>query len=79
MSGWDKLISRLYTLDRSLRFEELEKILIRLGYRESQPSGGSSHFVFRKSDRRTITIPKHNPIKPVYINIVKDAAERELR
>ena len=37
MSQWDKLIARLKALDPDLRFEELEKILLRLGYMETQP------------------------------------------
>ena len=30
------------------------------------PSGGSSHFIFRKTGCQPITIPKHEPIKKAY-------------
>lgn len=76
MSQWDKLIARLKTLDPDLRFEELEKILLRLGYQETQPKGGSSHHIFKKGQSR-IVIPKHKPILKVYIALVRDAIEEE--
>lgn len=76
MSQWDKLIARLRTLDPGLRFEELEKILLRYGYKKTQPKGGSSHFIFKKGNTR-IVIPRHKPILKVYIALVKDAVEEE--
>ena len=38
-------------------------------------SGGSSHFTFRKKGHIPITIPKHEPIKTVYVRLVKEAIE----
>ena len=35
MSKWEKLINRLYDLDPSLRYEELEKILISYGFEKT--------------------------------------------
>lgn len=31
------------------------------------PKSGSSHYTFRKAGKNPITIPKHEPIKTVYI------------
>lgn len=31
------------------------------------PRSGSSHYTFRKQGRMPITIPKHEPIKKVYV------------
>ena len=76
MSQWDKLLARLKALDPDLRFEELEKILLRLGYIETQPKGGSSHHIFKKC-RSKIVIPKHKPILKVYIALVRDAVEED--
>ncbi len=76
MSQWDKLLARLKALDPDLRFEELEKILLRHGYMETQPKGGSSHHIFKKG-RSKIVIPKHKPILKVYIALVRDAVEEE--
>lgn len=39
------------------------------------PSGGSSHYTFRKSGCNPITIPKHEPIKTVYVKMVKAVVE----
>lgn len=41
------------------------------------PRGGSSHFTFRKVGYPPITIPKHKPIKKVYIEMVREVVERE--
>lgn len=42
-----------------------------------QPKSGSSHYTFRKDGCNPITIPKHEPIKTVYIRMVKDIVESE--
>lgn len=41
------------------------------------PRSGSSHYTFRKKDCMPITIPKHEPIKKVYVEIVKQIVESE--
>ena len=41
------------------------------------PRGGSSHYTFRKSGCYPITIPKHEPIKRVYVQKVKEIVEAE--
>ena len=41
------------------------------------PRSGSSHYTFRKSGCNPITIPKHEPIKKVYVEIVKQDVESE--
>lgn len=41
----------------------------------NSPRGGSSHFTFRKKGHIPITIPKHEPIKTVYVRLVKEAIE----
>lgn len=76
MSKWEKLIAKLKVLSPDLRFEELEKILLSYGYEERQLKGGSSHYIFKKGDRK-IVIPRHKPILRVYIELVRDAIEEE--
>lgn len=73
MSQWDKLIAEILSKSPNLRFEELYKVLIKIGYTASQPKGGSSHYIFRKAGCVSITIPKHTPLKRVYIELVADA------
>ena len=77
MSKWDKLLCRLYSLSPDLRFEELQKILEAYGYTMTAPKSGSSHYTFRKKGRNIITIPKHKPIKRVYIDLVRETVEME--
>lgn len=71
MSKWEKLILQVCNLSKDLRFDELKKILESYGYEVKSPKGGSSHFTFRKRGCSPITIPKHEPIKRVYVELVK--------
>lgn len=64
MSKWDKL---------------LQKILEYYGYEMHSPRGGSSHYTFRKPGARPITIPKHEPIKKVYVEFIKEIIESEVQ
>ena len=71
MSKWDKLIARICNLSKDIRFNELRKILESYGYEMNSPRSGSSHYTFRKRGCMPITIPKHEPIKKVYVEMVK--------
>lgn len=77
MSKWDKLITRLYNSSKDFRFDELRKILESYGYEMRGTGSGSSHFTFRKPGCRPITIPKHEPIKKVYVDLVRQVVESE--
>jgi predicted RNA binding protein YcfA (HicA-like mRNA interferase family) len=77
MSKWDKLLNRIGTLARDLRFDELRKVLESYGYEMTTPRSGSSHYTFRKAGCQPITIPKHEPIKKVYVEMVRDVVESE--
>ncbi|MBS5604524.1 type II toxin-antitoxin system HicA family toxin [Enterocloster lavalensis] len=78
MSQWDKLLGKVCSLSKDLRFEELRRILESYGYEMRAPKGGSSHYTFRKPGCMPITIPKHEPIKKVYIQMVKEVVESEV-
>ncbi len=77
MAKWEKLLERLYRLDMSIRFEELTKILKTFGYLPNETGGGSSHVTFRKKGCNPVTIPRHSPIKKVYIELVKNVVINE--
>ena len=79
MSKCDKLIARICTLSKDLRFDELRKVLEGYGYELNAPRSGSSHYTFRKQDCMPITIPKHEPIKKVYVEMVRQIVESEAR
>ena len=79
MSKWDKLLMRICSLSRDLRFDELRKVLESYGYKMNVPRSGSSHYTFRKSGCQPITIPKHERIKKVYVELVRQIVESEGR
>lgn len=77
MSKWEKLLARISTLSKDLRFDELRKVLESCGYEMNAPRSGSSHYTFRKSGCQPITVPKHEPIKKIYVEMVKQIIENE--
>lgn len=77
MSRWSKLLKKICSLSPDIRFEELRKVLESYGYKLHSPRSGSSHVTFRKAGCNPITIPKHEPIKTVYIEMVKTVVESE--
>ena len=79
MSKWDKLIARICNLSQDLRFNELRKVLESFGYEMKAPRRGSSHYTFRKQGCMPITIPKHEPIKKVYVEMVRTIVESEAK
>ena len=79
MSKWEKLLINICSLSKSLRFDELRKVLESYGYEMNAPRSGSSHYIFRKSGCQPITIPKHEPIKKVYVEMVKQVVEGEVK
>lgn len=78
MSRWDKLIEAILREDAQLRFEDLCKALEKMGYAARQPSGGSSHYIFRKSGCMPVTIPRHYPINKAYIAMVAEIVRASL-
>lgn len=78
MSRWSKLLKKICSLSPDMRFEELRKVLESYGYEMYSPRGGSSHATFRKAGCNPITIPKHEPIKTVYVEMVKAVIESEV-
>ncbi len=77
MSKWEKLLEKICALSKELRFEELRRVLEFYGYTMTAPRGGSSHYTFRKSGCRPITVPKHEPIKKIYVEMVREVVESE--
>ncbi len=51
MSKWDKLLSRIFSLDKNMRFDELRKVLESYGYTMNAPGSESSHYTFRKTGK----------------------------
>ena len=79
MSKWDKLIGQICALSKEIRFDELRKVLESYGYEMRASRSGSSHYIFRKSGCQPITIPKHEPVKRIYVEMVKRVVESEVK
>lgn len=79
MSSWDKLLKRFLELDYDIRFEEMVKVMKEYGYEIKQPKGGSSHYSFVKPGCNRIVIPRHKPIKKVYVKMIKKVIEEEMK
>ena len=79
MSQWDKLIAEILDENKNLRFEDLKKALIKMGYTVGQPRGGSSHYTFRKPNCPPITIPRQQPMNKTYIELVAAAVRAYLK
>lgn len=41
------------------------------------PKSGSNHYTFRKAGKNPITIPKNEPIKTIYVKMVREIIESE--
>ena len=74
MSQFDKLLERVKTLDKNLRFDEVRKVLEAYGYVMDNHSRGS-HRTFRKPGFEIVTIPEHEPVKIAYIKVIKAIVE----
>ena len=72
----DKTITFICNLSKDLRFDELRKVLESYGYEMNVPR---SHYTFRKQGCMPITIPKHEPIKKVYVEMVRQIVESEAK
>lgn len=77
LSKWEKLLSKITALSKDVRFAELKKILESYGYEGRKPGSGSSHWTFRKQGKPPITIPESEPIKLMYVRMVRDIIESE--
>ena len=72
MSKKHKLLEKIKNCPQKIRFEELDKLLLTLGFDKRQPHGGSSHYTYTFKEM-TITIPYKRPY--VKIKYVKDVIE----
>ena len=60
MTKRDKDLERLRQNPRSVRFEDLDKVLRRFGFEVSQPRSGSSHYVYKHGAYKLV-VAKHEP------------------
>ncbi|QZT34679.1 type II toxin-antitoxin system HicA family toxin [Caldalkalibacillus thermarum TA2.A1] len=68
MAGVEKIIKKMEQSPHEIRFNEIVNVLNHYGYIEVRVKG--SHHHFRNEEGDLITIPKHNPVKAVYVKDV---------
>ena len=66
MSKRDKQLQAMRNNPKNVKFETIRNILLRNGFTETVPSGGSSHYTFSKGAYR-ITVVKDKPVNSIYI------------
>lgn len=79
MSQWEKLVAEILNKGPNLRFDELYKALLKIGYTVDQPKSGSSHYTFRKAGHMPITLPRQVPVKRVYVQLIAEAVKTYLQ
>ncbi|WP_206811107.1 type II toxin-antitoxin system HicA family toxin [Paradesulfitobacterium ferrireducens] len=68
MTKFDKLYAQIVNNPRDVKFEDLDKLLMRYGFERRQPRRGSSHYNYSHPDlAEVITIPFNRPVKAVYV------------
>jgi len=73
MTKKEKALARIRQNPKHVRFEELETILLRLGFEKRQD--GTSHAIFIL-DGHIINVPKRKPfVKPFYVGLVLKALD----
>jgi predicted RNA binding protein YcfA (HicA-like mRNA interferase family) len=68
MPNVDKLIEKMQNQPTGIRPEEAEKVLCAHGYRFGRQRGSHRQYINGTGD--VLTIPNHNPLKKVYIDII---------
>jgi predicted RNA binding protein YcfA (HicA-like mRNA interferase family) len=79
LSKLEKLFHKIRHNPKQVKFEELDKILIRSGFKKRQPRKGSSHFTYIKNNK-IVTIPFEQPhIGIAYVKLAIKALEGEMK
>ena len=60
MGKLQKLLDRIKRNPKTVRFDEIDKLLQKAGFIRSQPGGGSSHYIYRKGKYK-LAIPFRQP------------------
>jgi hypothetical protein len=65
-----KLVKSILGNPKAVDFEALSRLLEGFGFDRRQPSGGSSHYIFRKPGTMPISVPKDKPVNKKYVTQV---------
>jgi len=65
-----KRLDRIRRNPKTVRFEDLDGLLIDFGFKRRQPRGGTSHYIYVRGQLR-LTIPMNRPhLREVYVKSV---------
>lgn len=68
MTKRDKKYQRNFNNPKDVSFQDIDRLLRDNGFECHQPSGGSSHYIYRHQQLHDkLTIPYNRPIKAIYI------------
>ena len=77
MTKFDKLYSEVVRNPKDVKFEDLEKLIIRFGFERRKQRSGTSHFQYSHPDLiEILTIPFARPVKSVYVKEALDAIRK---
>ena len=75
MTRKEKLLQKMKNNPKSVKFEDIDKIMREVGFERRQPSRGSSHYTYSYKDK-TLTVPYNRPfIKVIYIKMALQILE----
>ncbi|MEW5828718.1 MAG: toxin HicA, partial [Chloroflexota bacterium] len=69
MTKREKLLKNIQANPKSVRFEDVDLLLIQFRFERRQPGKGSSHYVYKLGEH-TLVIARHKPF--IHVNAVKD-------
>lgn len=68
MTTFDKLFAQIVNNPKDVKFEDLDKVLIRYGFVRRQSQKGTSHYNYTHQNLiDIITVPFSRPVKAVYV------------
>ncbi|MDI6736425.1 MAG: toxin HicA [bacterium] len=74
----NKDIERIRNNPKNVRFEVLDKVLKKVGFKLRKPKSGSSHYTYKKG-YSILTVPKHNPVVECYVKKALEFIEKEAK
>jgi predicted RNA binding protein YcfA (HicA-like mRNA interferase family) len=76
MTKREKRLQRMHNNPHDVNFEDIDRLLLDNGFERHQPSGGSSHYIYRHRELHDkLSIPYNRPVKAIYIKQALAAIE----
>ncbi len=69
MSKREKLLEKIRTNPRNVRFDDLDSILLEYGFRRRQSGKGTSHYVYKMGEQKIVIVWRRSF---VHVDAVRD-------